>query len=175
MSNDNFEEKINKTRTLPIPSAKNIADLPDGYQPTDPAARAAKLLKVDKKLEAELHDALQECGAIGADLPTLLGEYAPAASEANTYAQELTDVQNLLDKLELLTAYAQERKAILLSDGRGYVAKVKRNYDFHIEQKPGLAARFPKFIGFFRAIGEAISEGRAEAKKKREADKPEEK
>lgn len=173
MSEKTFEEKITTNRNLPIPGASGIPDVPAGYQPTDPGLRTTRFHKVARDLEAELLASLKECAEL--DLPALLGEYAPPASEAATYAQELAAVRGLLAKLELLTTYAQERKSILLNDGRSFTLKLKKAYEYHIEKKPGLAVTFQETVTYLDAIGEAISAGRAEAKKRREASKAEKK
>lgn len=173
MSNS-FEDKIAKNRTCPIPAAETVSELPEGYQPTDAATRASRLHKVAKELEAELLAALKEYAATKPETHQQLGEYAPSVAEAKRLSEELDQVQSLLTRLYALTSYAEERKSILLHDARALSLQFKRPYEYHIDQKPGLASAFEKMVKFLRAIGDAISEGRAEAKRQREKKREEE-
>jgi hypothetical protein len=165
-----LDDKLAINRALPITAAESIPTPPEGYQPTEPDKRVARLKKVARSGEAELLDALQECAALGPKLPQLLGEYAPSGEEAAPIAEELTQVQSTLARLYALAGYLEERKAILLSDGRGFVELVMREFEHHIDRKIGLGATFKDTAKFSRSIGEAISEGIAEAKRQKAAE-----
>lgn len=165
-----LDDKFATNRTLSIPAVEEIPEVPAGYQPTEVELRASRLKKVAKSLEAELQDALEECGALGSKVGELLGELAPSGEKASALAKELAQVQAALSRAWLLVGYLEERKAILLSDGRGYIDLVKREYDHLIDRKPGLASSFQETVQFSKSISQAISEGRAEAKRRRAED-----
>lgn len=168
-SEASLDDKLAINRALDLPDPASIPTPPKGYQPTDPILRSARLKKVAKNLEAELHDALLECAKLGGKVTELLGEYAPSGDKAAPLAAGLEQVQDALSNAYELVRYLEEKKAILLSDGRAYVELVMREYEHHADRKPGLTTKFKETAQFSRAIGEAIREGRTEAKKRREA------
>jgi hypothetical protein len=162
-----LDDKLAKNRTLSTPEPEAIPEPPAGYERTEPELRAARLKRVSKKLEAEVLESVKECAALGDRMPELLGAYAPPGEEANRLAEELERVMTALSKTEELLAFLEEKKAILLSDARGYNELVMREYEHHVGRKPGLATTFKDTVRFDKAIGEAISEGMAEARRRK--------
>jgi hypothetical protein len=164
------KDKIAKTRTLSIPNPSTISEVPHGYEATSGDDRVGLVQRVAKSLEAELVAALQECAALGDKVTQLLGEYAPSGSKAAPIAAELAQVRASLAKVYELVGYLEERKALLLSDGKDYMDTIKKEYAHHEGRKPGLPSTFQNSIKFNSAAGEAISEGRADAKKRKSKD-----
>jgi hypothetical protein len=164
-----LNDQLAVTRTLPILDAATIPEAPDGYVPTTAELRAKTLRKIDEKLEAELHDALTECGKRGAELAKDLSTLAPPSEKAAQLADELGRNGAALKRVEYLMQYLKERKSILLSDGVIYLERVKEQLDHHAKFKPQLAMNYPQTNEFFEARSASISEGIAEAKRKRAA------
>jgi hypothetical protein len=165
-----LDDKLATTRTLPITAPEAIPKPPAGYQATEPEERSVRLKKVAKSLEAELLDALQECARLGADVTVLLGEYAPSGERAAPIAADLEEVMTTLSRVYALAQYLEERKALLLSDGRGYIDLVTREYEHHVDRKPALGSTFRDLVRFNESVSEAIREGIAEAKRQRAAE-----
>jgi hypothetical protein len=162
-----LDDKLAKNRTLPTPEPESIPVPPEGYERTDPDLRATRLKRVSKKLEAELLDSVRECAALDDRMPELLGQYAPPGAEAARIVGELERVMTSIARAEELLAFLEEKKAILLSDARGYNELVMREYEYHAGRKPGLATTLKDTVRFHKAVGEAISEGIAEAKRRK--------
>jgi hypothetical protein len=166
MSEAAIDDKIANNRTLVITKPESIPAPDPRYQPTESDKRASRLKKVAKNLEAELIDALDECVKLGPEVKVLLGEYAPDGEKAAPISADLAMVRAALSRVYELAAYLEEKKMILLSDGRAYIDAIKREYDHHADRKSGLASTFRETVQFSKAIGDAISDGIAEAKKK---------
>jgi hypothetical protein len=166
-----LNDQLAVTRTLPILDAATIPEAPDGYVPTTTELRAKALRKVDEGLEAELQDGLAECGKRGEALTKELSTNAPPSEKGRQLADELERNGNALTRAEYLVQYLKERRSILLSDGVIYLERIKEQLDHHAKFKPQLAMSYPQTNEFFEARSAAISEGIADAKKKR-APKP---
>jgi hypothetical protein len=162
-----LNDQLAVTRKLPIMEAGAIPSAPEGYIPTPADLRVKTLRKVDEKLEAELQDALEECGKRGEEMAKELSKNAPPSDKGRQLAEELDFVALSLKKAEYLTQYLRERKSILLSDGVIYVEKVKEQLDHHVKFDPQLGTHYRQTNKFFGARGASISEGIAEAKRKR--------
>jgi hypothetical protein len=165
-----IKDKLTKTRNLSIPDPKTISEVPTGYEATSGEERIGLVQRVAKNLEAEMVVALQECSALGDKVTQLLGEYAPSGAKAAPLAKELEQIRVALAKTYELLDYLEERKALLLSDGKDYLDAIKKEYEHHEGRKPGLSTTFQSTIKFNNASGDAISEGRANAKKRRTKD-----
>jgi hypothetical protein len=172
MANE-VKDKLIKTRILSIPSPDRISDVPEGYEATSGDERVGLVQRVGKNVEAELITALQECAALGDKVPLLLGQYAPSGTKAAPIATELALVKVSLAKAQELVGYLEERKALLLSDGKDYMDAIKKEYTHHEGRKPGLSVTFQYTIKFNNSAGEAISEGRADAKRRKAGEKSE--
>jgi hypothetical protein len=164
-----INDQLAVTRTLPILDAAAIPEAPEGYVPTTTEYRAKALRKVDERLEAELHDALTECGKRGTDLAKELSTLAPPSEKAKQLADELGRNKETLARAEYLVQYLKERRSILLSDGVIYLERIKEQLDHHAKFKPHLSMSYSQTNEFFEARSASISEGIAEAKKKRAA------
>src|SRR5262245_52071487 len=77
-----FEDKVARTRTLPIPESTSIPAAPRGYEPMKPEERQTRLRRVPRELEAELVDALEESAILGASTAGYLGKFAPSGEDA---------------------------------------------------------------------------------------------
>ena len=168
-----IEEKIARTRTLPIPEPSSIPSAPKGYEPTKPEEQQTRLKRVAREREAELVDALEESAAIGAATAGYLGKFAPSGERAAPIVDELKLTQEALSRAEQLVAYLEERKAILLSDGRTHVDALKREYDHYSERDTELATTFKAMVRYHKSVSAAISEGLAEAKKRKKDEESE--
>jgi hypothetical protein len=164
-------DTIARNRACPVVAPSAIPAPPAGYRPSPGEVRKNDLRRIDGGLESELIEALDTCGARGPQLTEDLGRHAPVAGKAQELAARLKTVRRTKAAVAHLLGYLNEVEDIALSDSVVLLEAVERLCNAALPHDPGLALIYAPVLELFEARAAKISEGRAQAKARLEAEK----
>ena len=164
-------DPVTVNRTAEVPEAASVPRPPSQYRPSPPDRRR-RLRRIAEGHVAEATAAAEEVMQRGPELQTDFGSRAPSSNDFKVVLDRVTKVQTTLAAVRTLLGFLEENEDIALSDLVMLLEHAHRLYDANATIDPALAQHYRALETFFRFRGEAISEGRAQARALAEARTP---
>ena len=157
-------------REAPYVPPAEVPDYPDGVEPLDEEQRGALHFVPDGNLPL-LEDALAQAARQSGELDELCGASAPDASEAPGLARRIADLTETTLKSERLHAASSTQLKVARSDAHRTIKGIADAIRFAATRDSKIRDRWSAVLRYADSHAERIIDGKAKAKRAREAAK----